>query len=86
MNEQAEARVAVPLEGEIGSSGLERVFCRLAHEAAAGLEDDVVVEETLDCPQLRHCACGLTGHQCLCLFWERSAAEWVMIQKSLALQ
>jgi len=59
----------VPVAGVIGAGGCERLFCKLAHQAA-GDPASVTVDDIIACSMLRHSACRLTGCTHRCLFME----------------
>jgi hypothetical protein len=66
----------IPLRGEIGNGGVERLFCRLAHRALQGQ----AINHHL-CPALADdIKCTLAGDR-LCLFRVPFAKVWLRIRK-----
>ena len=61
---ELQQRVSVPIHGQVGGKA-ERLFCKLAHQVVRG-----EVTEKLECQQLDHGQCGLTGHQHRCLLYD----------------
>lgn len=71
----------VPVVAGIGGGDTERLFCKVAHDAARGQEFS-----TCNCPNWQRGMCGLTGQRSRCLLNAPDDPLWAIIRQSIELE
>jgi hypothetical protein len=72
--------LCIPVIGKIGQAGVERAFCKLAHDLVSG----VLVPDR--CPMENGGMCRLAGYREPCLFTDFDHPLWQIIKESVALE